>query len=163
MIKFSVQNILLKEVGERIKYPVKESLTKVSLPEDIGGKTLSGKVVFTKLEETVLAELEAKAEVVLICDRCLSNFDKTLEISLAREYNINRQDKNEENLFVDKYGDVDLEEPIREEIILAVPMKNLCREDCAGICPKCGVNLNIEEHKTHNTKDKKARIKKAIS
>jgi uncharacterized protein len=48
-------------------------------------------------------------------------------------------------LYVDKYGDIDLSEAIREEIILNIPMKNICDTNCKGICVGCGVNLNNEE------------------
>ena len=39
---------------------------------------------------------------------------------------------------------MDLEAIIREQIILMVPLKPLCREDCRGLCPNCGANLNLE-------------------
>jgi len=37
---------------------------------------------------------------------------------------------------------IDLDEYIRDYAVLAVPMKNLCSEDCKGLCSKCGKNLN---------------------
>jgi uncharacterized protein len=37
---------------------------------------------------------------------------------------------------------IDLTEGIREDIILRLPLKNLCSEDCKGLCPRCGKNLN---------------------
>jgi len=40
---------------------------------------------------------------------------------------------------------LDLTEAIRQNAIVAIPMKPLCREDCAGICPKCGKDLNQGE------------------
>jgi len=150
MFKFSIKKILLEEVGKKISYSVEGSIVDLALPEDIRGDRIKGNVVFIKLEDTILAKATLEAEVILICDRCLSNFEKTLEIEMEREYNINRQGKNEEGLYIDKYADLELDEPIREEIILAVPMKNICRGDCLGICPDCGVNLNIEECKCCN-------------
>lgn len=39
---------------------------------------------------------------------------------------------------------VDLEPVIREQLVLAVPFAPLCREDCKGLCPQCGVDLNVE-------------------
>jgi uncharacterized protein len=38
-----------------------------------------------------------------------------------------------------------LEEVIREQVLLAVPLKAICREDCKGMCPYCGKNLNLEQ------------------
>jgi len=38
----------------------------------------------------------------------------------------------------------DLTDMVRQELLLALPMKPLCSEECKGLCPRCGVNLNIE-------------------
>jgi uncharacterized protein len=50
----------------------------------------------------------------------------------------------EEDLDTSFYRDdqIDLNEVLREQFYLALPMKPLCREDCEGLCPKCGTNLN---------------------
>jgi len=37
-----------------------------------------------------------------------------------------------------------LEDVLREQVLLAVPIKAICREDCKGLCPRCGKNLNVE-------------------
>lgn len=41
------------------------------------------------------------------------------------------------------HGTIDLDHPLRDEILLAVPMSPVCRPDCAGICPTCGRNRNV--------------------
>jgi uncharacterized protein len=38
-----------------------------------------------------------------------------------------------------------LEDVLREQVLLAVPLKAICREDCKGLCPHCGKNLNLEQ------------------
>src|ERR1700683_5209006 len=38
-----------------------------------------------------------------------------------------------------------LEDAVREQVLLAVPLKVICREDCKGLCPHCGTNLNLEQ------------------
>jgi uncharacterized protein len=38
-----------------------------------------------------------------------------------------------------------LEDALREQVLLALPLKAICREDCKGLCPHCGKNLNIEQ------------------
>ena len=43
---------------------------------------------------------------------------------------------------IDKHNILDLTEAIRQYALLAIPMKPLCRRDCAGLCPSCGSNLN---------------------
>ncbi len=38
-----------------------------------------------------------------------------------------------------------LEDALREQVLLATPVRALCREDCKGLCPQCGLNLNVEQ------------------
>ena len=66
------------------------------------------------------------------CGRCL----ELVEIEIAAE-------DIEMFLDLDEYGDeVDLSEDIRSELLLELPMFVLCSDDCAGLCPDCGCNLN---------------------
>jgi uncharacterized protein len=46
-------------------------------------------------------------------------------------------------------NEVDILSDIRDALILAIPMTNLCCPDCKGICPMCGKNLNREQHDCH--------------
>jgi len=50
----------------------------------------------------------------------------------------------EDDLETSYYSDdqIDLGELMREQFYLALPMKPLCRDDCRGLCPQCGTNLN---------------------
>jgi uncharacterized protein len=50
-------------------------------------------------------------------------------------------------LRIDDHHELDLSEPVREAISLAEPITLLCRQDCRGLCPTCGVDLNtVIEH-----------------
>jgi uncharacterized protein len=50
----------------------------------------------------------------------------------------------EEGAFtIDENQEIDLSEAVRQYMLLALPMKPLCREECAGLCPSCGHNLNL--------------------
>ena len=78
------------------------------------------------------------------CARCLEpvcgDFAVQLERTVAAEGTLSEK-QLEEN--VDEYavihdGKLDLDEEIREELLLSFPMRFLCREDCPGLCPKCG-------------------------
>ncbi|MCD7873089.1 MAG: DUF177 domain-containing protein [Clostridiales bacterium] len=81
------------------------------------------------------------------CDRCAEpinkkmsfSLDKTLVQSLANEIDYDEYD----DYIVVKNGLLDLDELITEEIHLFLPSKILCRENCKGLCPKCGKNLNL--------------------
>jgi uncharacterized protein len=87
------------------------------------------------------------------CDRCLdvfeNDFSTIFEIYLMfpREDDIlEEMELDDQDMGIDFVtGDeLDLGVVAREQIHLAMPMKVLCREDCAGLCPGCGANLNRE-------------------
>ncbi len=65
------------------------------------------------------------------CARCLSKFQDVFK----KGFNVNYE--------VEPDGVVEIDEDIRQEIILDYPMKVLCKPDCEGLCPNCGQNLNI--------------------
>jgi uncharacterized protein len=87
------------------------------------------------------------------CSRCLEPFtipvDATFDaLFLPASANAGRdeQEVGDEDLGVSFYTNdtIDLGEVIREQFYLAMPMKPLCREDCRGLCPVCGINRNRE-------------------
>lgn len=157
MEKINVKKLLTSDIGAKQFFGINEEIKNLGLPEEIEGKKLVGKLNLTKLENSILVEGEFVAGTVLICDRCLENFKTHIPFKLEREYNLNRSVDSAENLFVDKYSDIDITEPVREEVILAVPMKNICSEQCLGICLGCGANLNKEKCKCKNKKKNPAR------
>lgn len=76
------------------------------------------------------------------CDRCLKDILRSEKISfeniLAREAGTDASD----DIIVCKNDTLDLDELVTTNIILDLPMKNLCSEDCKGLCISCGKNLN---------------------
>ncbi len=87
------------------------------------------------------------------CSRCLEPFavpvDAAVDVMLLpASENKGDEEKQvaEDDLGVSYYHDdvVDLGELMREQFYLALPMKPLCREDCKGLCPVCGINRNRE-------------------
>ncbi len=77
----------------------------------------------------------------LVCTRCLEGFIRPVTIPFGQTY---REDDGQADPdAIDFHGDeIDLAEPVREALIMAEPLKALCREDCRGLCPRCGVNRN---------------------
>ena len=91
------------------------------------------------------------ARLELECGRCLEPFELPVEAdfdlryvpSIANSGN-EEQEVGNEDLSVAFYreGMLDLVDLLREQFVLALPMKPLCGEDCRGLCPQCGTNLN---------------------
>jgi uncharacterized protein len=98
-----------------------------------------------RLTGTVQTELE------LSCSRCLEPYRLPLDAAFDMRYHPAsemslEQDRElpEEDLETSYYRDeqIDLNELLREQFYLALPMKPLCQEGCRGLCPQCGTNLN---------------------
>ncbi len=82
-----------------------------------------------------------------LCDRCLEPFERELTGEVMLVYTENEElfaEGEEEDLrLVSKSGDeIDLSSDERDAVLLTIPIKRLCREECKGLCPACGANRN---------------------
>ena len=88
--------------------------------------------------------------VQLECDRCLTMFSQPLSLHAPMLYVMGRvaaadePDDPEISYVPAGAVDVDITHDLRDFIILSIPEKHLCREDCQGLCPVCGADLNVE-------------------
>ncbi|WP_124067453.1 DUF177 domain-containing protein [Clostridium sp. E02] len=93
-------------------------------------------------------EGEVKLALIIPCDRCLDPVRVDLEFEIIRTIDLNRTDNgSEEDLLEQPYVigyNLDVDQLVCDELILNLPMKVLCSEDCKGICNRCGTNLNHE-------------------
>jgi uncharacterized protein len=96
----------------------------------------------------------SRCEAELECSRCLDPYRVTLEGEVEFTIRKSGEDTGDasdddltdsEMLYPINDEEVDITGPVRESLILAVPMKPLCREDCRGLCPVCGVNRNRKD------------------
>lgn len=95
-----------------------------------------------------------KGRLELACDRCL----EPARVDVVRDFDLFFEQRD--SLEYEENAEIELEEPdtrtsfmagselglrdvITEQVLLALPMKPLCREDCRGLCAECGQNLNI--------------------
>lgn len=126
--------------------PIDERV-KLSAPAEVNGKVrLAGNEVFVKGHVDTRAQVE--------CDRCLKpvetpvSADFELEYITGSEYETSSAaELTEAEMSVSVFdGDaIDVDEIVKEQILLAVPTRLLCREECKGICPQCGTDLNTGE------------------
>ncbi|MDY6971305.1 MAG: DUF177 domain-containing protein [Thermodesulfobacteriota bacterium] len=105
----------------------------------------------SRLGERHLLEGSLSGVVLVWCARCLESYHRDLATefrlfltSLPANTDQNELELSEDDMWVDFVAgdEVNLLEIVREQIYLSLPMKTLCREDCFGLCPRCGTNLN---------------------
>lgn len=104
--------------------------------------TVEGSV--KNIADVLVLEGEAKSLLDYTCDRCMSGFsrEKTVPLSFLLAETLEGEDDGEIVLLED--GEIDVGELAYTAFILDMDTKHLCSEDCKGLCPGCGVNLNQE-------------------
>lgn len=115
---------------------------------------LSGPVIsqlsLNKVDGELIITGQLKAEMQLQCSRCLKDFTQRLDIAVNVVYHPAEEVTGEKHALKNDELDMgfyqgeelDLQELLKEQILLNTQMKPLCGEDCKGICPKCGKDLN---------------------
>ena len=83
-----------------------------------------------------VAQVDVRSRATMTCARCLSDVIIDVERSFKLAYALDISESV-----------VELDDDIRQELILNYPQKVLCREDCRGMCSKCGADLNNEKCK----------------
>ncbi|MGI6778357.1 MAG: YceD family protein [Acetivibrionales bacterium] len=78
------------------------------------------------------------------CLRCLKEIECKLNIGIEENF-VKAGDEKDDDTYTYEGNYVELDKPIKDNILLSLPMKHVCSDACRGICPKCGCNLNKEQ------------------
>ncbi len=144
----NVAQQLKAPIGATRNYEVDEI---IDFTGDSYGHRVQGEVSLVRTHRGILLQgtLHTKTEVT--CSRCLTRFTYPLTLKIEEEYmpkidvitGIPSPPPDDPDAFtIDEHHILDLTEATRQHVLLAIPMKPLCYEDCAGLCPHCGHNLN---------------------
>ena len=135
----------LKEFHREIPAPANVGIEMIGVPE---GSPVDVDLRLESVSEGVLATGVVSAKLVGECSRCLGEVREERDFDLQELYYYPGRDAEEDALFVvDEY--IDLDPPMRDAIVLELPFTPLCREDCLGLCPICGFNLNDDPEHNH--------------
>ncbi|MGB9497145.1 MAG: YceD family protein [Dissulfuribacterales bacterium] len=115
---------------------------------------VKGEVFLHRVDGDVHLKGKIAALIVLKCDRCLEEYNNKIDASFFYEF-VPGQLTDKENevtlgskdMEVSFYNGAKIQigEIFREQILLQIPMRHVCSEDCKGICPGCGAELNREK------------------
>ena len=89
---------------------------------------------FFRVGDEIVAQTLVTTHRDIVCSRCLQQTRQIVEQSFTRSYKDSEVGES-----------LEINDDIREEMLLNFPMQVLCRQDCKGICSRCGVNLNHQE------------------
>jgi len=145
----------IKDIGEGgidLSVAVSEAWLTAECPDASLGLSEAGVRLEGRLEpagEGYLLRGTLRGELTVPCARCLEPAPVPIESEMTVSFvegdaAVDEEEEDAEDDTVSfQNGVVDLRLPIRDEILLAVPMTAICRPDCAGICPVCGRNRNL--------------------
>jgi uncharacterized protein len=136
--------------NEGLFVPIDYTMDLASLSHS-GTNPLSAPVrIFGSIKNTAgVVNLDAliSFEYFAACDRCMKSTSKKYELPITYTITrtpVNDENKDDEYIFTEDMK-LQLEDVISENIILNLPNKFLCDEDCKGLCPMCGHDLNTSQ------------------
>jgi uncharacterized protein len=141
-MQINVAQLLKEPVGAQRNYKIDE------LAGENSENHVAGEVVLTRTNRGILATGRLAADIKGTCSRCLGEAAAKVEFYLEDEYfpliDINSGahiHPGPDDFTIDNAHTLDLNEAIRQYIIMSIPTKLLCKPDCPGICPVCGHEL----------------------
>ena len=148
-MQINVAQLLKANTGTSQDYEVNDI---IDVFGDGRGRVVRGQVRLLRTRRGILVKGVLNAEVELACSRCLSLFNYPVTLNIEEEY-IPTVDvdsgaplplpEEPDSFTIDEHQYIDLTEAIGQYTVLAIPIKPLCREGCAGLCQNCGHNLNL--------------------
>jgi uncharacterized protein len=155
---FNVAQLLKEAVGATRSatvaadlYRLAPELAEAGVPKIIAQPVLSGRVRLLLTGDGILAQGDLSAEVTLPCSRCLEPVVVPIDIELEEIFTPTvdivtgqaiKPEEDDPALWIDEHHILDLSEVLRQDVLVAVPMHPICRDDCRGLCSTCGQNLN---------------------
>jgi len=160
-MQINVAQLLKEATGATRSHDVDDVLTQdeASSQDDAsthveGQETrVEGRITLTRASRGILLKGSFTCQIQLACGRCLATFPHSAAFSVEEMFYpsldiltglpLQLPDEEAGTCFtIDEHHILDTSEMIRQYCLLAIPLKPLCRLDCAGLCPHCGANLN---------------------
>lgn len=149
-MQYNVAQLLKGPIGGTRTYAVQADITDLDRALPVV-RPLVGDVHFLRTRAGILVQGFLWTEVRLLCSRCQEPMVARLELHLEEEFRptvdvlTGRKlvmEEEDQALWIDARHILDLTEVVRQGLLLAIPMRPLCRPDCKGLCPICGQNWN---------------------
>ncbi|MTI96068.1 MAG: DUF177 domain-containing protein [Firmicutes bacterium] len=97
----------------------------------------------TNAGDLYLFEARVQFSYSIACSRCLAPIEEKKELTVQEQFGRRTDQSNPSEDIQAVTGDeIDVTDSIRDQILLTMPAKPLCKQDCAGLCPQCGGDRN---------------------
>jgi uncharacterized protein len=112
----------------------------------VTGSIIDVSVRFESVHEGILATGEVDADAEGQCSRCLDPLKLTVEVDFQELF---AYSGTEEDEFLVQDDQIDLEQVIRDAVVLSLPFQPVCSADCLGLCPECGFKMAEDPNHVH--------------
>lgn len=119
-------------------------LPHIQLSDDLKIEGFSGTAKFERTQRGLLLNAHFAGTCTNQCVRCLDDYQQMLVTDFTELFAFDQRTTTDSELLVPDSGIIDLAPLVREYLLLEFPLKALCKQDCAGLCPHCGINRNHE-------------------
>lgn len=140
ILRLNVGFLLKEGIGYSRDFSFNESVAQVA--DDLTVHNLRGRVALTRTPQGLYAEGRLRGTVRVECVRCLAETPQLLTSHISDLFIYPPENAPEGALMVDETAHLDLAPVVREDMLVSMPMRVLCRPDCKGLCPHCGQNWN---------------------
>ena len=143
----NVAQLLKAPVGSIRTLPINDVLTENGVEYRVRGD-----VTLVRSNTSILVQGRLETQAEMTCSRCLKPFTLKLPLKIQEEFfptidivtGMKLPIPEDPGSFtIDEHHILDLKEAIRQYIVIAMPMKPLCKVQCAGLCDTCGKDLNL--------------------
>lgn len=157
MLSYNVTGLLRSAPGTSRTYEVSGASLFLGDDLELAGP-IEGEVRLARTGRSILAVADLSTTLAEECSRCLIPIAAPIRVSLKEEAlpSIDLESgqpldtaTEPEVLRLDEHHELHLEGPVRDAISLAEPIAPLCRPDCRGLCPVCGLDQNTEPGHAH--------------
>ncbi|WP_139904532.1 YceD family protein [Clostridium thermarum] len=130
-----------KNSSKEINVSLKPDMLFIGNSEIKTNKEIVFSGVTGRVDEMFYLDGKLSGELILMCSRCLEDFIYPIDIEIHEKFSAVPNDEDESVIFIDS-DIINLTELIENNILMSLPIKKLCSEDCQGLCQSCGCNLN---------------------
>ena len=167
---FNVAQLMKAPVGTSLVHEFQED--NIQFDDDIKViGPLNGHVRLRRTNQGLLVDGWAELTLELSCNRCLKEFELPMHVNFEELFyptvdvvsGLPLAPFDEDEIFpIDARHQVDLTEAIRQNLLLDLPMVVVCQEDCKGLCPQCGQDLNLGSCECEPEVDARLSVLKAL-
>jgi uncharacterized protein len=157
VLSYNVASLLRAAPGTARSYPVEVAELPIAADMTLAAP-IEGELRLARTGRSILATAELSTAIDAHCSRCLRPVVAPISVRIEEEalpsididsgLPIDQRDEPDV-LRLDRNHQLDLAQPVRDAISLAEPIIVLCRPDCHGLCPVCGVDLNEQPDHDH--------------